>query len=753
MMKKVLYSVLANMVCFVAVCQEWSGVAIPANAGSGKEWQLQTAPSDDFNYTFNATNQLSNFGNNKWYNFYHNSWNGPGSTYWQYNHTAVDGDNLVIRASRNPSTSKMGVPGINSGCITSNNKVKYPVFIEAAVSVANISLASDVWLLSPDDTQEIDMIECYGGADNGNAFFAKDIHLSHHSFVRNPFQDYQPRGHNSWWTRSDITTSWGDYCWNNDNRKYVRIGVNWIGPKHFEYYVDGELVRVLYDKACATKNGNTWYYTYPSMTNGQLDFDSDGYQTENAFATSANYTFATLQNASNTSSVSVIDPYNFQGGVGFTKELDIIINVESQDWHVAAGRTPGDAELNDATKNQMKVDWIRVYKPVATGDTGGGSTGGGTSTGGAEIIIEAESFGSTGGTYNDSLVPYGFNNAGTIVNYVNTGDWAEYAINATEAGEFEIKYSIATPSDNAQVRIKVDGQTVSTDNVPNNGSWGGFATLSGSQNVSLTAGSHTVRIEASGTNAWQWNLDKVILTKVISSGGGTGSDVSVVVQAENFTTTGGTYNDALSGGPGLGANTSGTIINFVNGGDYMDYVVSIPEAGAYEVVYNYATPLSGTSVDIAVSGTYYFSTNFVSTGGWGTYQSQSATQTANFTVGNHTIRLTAGAADWQWNLDHITLTRVGNQSSRTRTEVDEKLSSESIVAYPVPASTQVRFAGLTEEAYQVSVYDMRGKKVVRGMVHASEDYVMDVRHLEAGIYVTRLYAQGQIQTMKINVRR
>lgn len=359
------YKYIVVILFTVAHCtqaQEWDAFDVPAEAGAGMKWELQADPSDDFNYTFSETDQKTNFGDGKWYNFYHNQWDGPGTTYWQYDHVSTDGDNLVLRASRNPSTTKMGVPGVNAGCITSNHRVKYPVLVESRISVADITLASDVWLLSPDDTQEIDIIECYGGDENGNEFFSKFIHLSHHSFIRNPFTDYQPRDFDSWYAQDGVA-SWGEYCWNGGNRKYVRVGVYWVSPTHFEYYIDGELVRVLYDKAFATKRGDTWFYTYPTMTDGQLDFEN-GWQAVVEHATSSDYSFSNLEAASNASSVSVIDPFEYQNGDGMNKEMDIIINVESQNWHVEAGRTPTDDELSDATKNVMKVDWIRVYKPV-----------------------------------------------------------------------------------------------------------------------------------------------------------------------------------------------------------------------------------------------------------------------------------------------------------------------------------------------------------------------------------------------------
>nr|WP_169605340.1 carbohydrate-binding protein [Microscilla sp. PRE1] len=593
-------TLLITWIAFLgAKAQDWSGIPVPASAGQGKTWQLQSAASDDFNYTFNETSQLTNFGSNKWYNFYHNGWDGPGTTYWQYNHVSVSGGNLVLRASRNPSTTKMGVPGVNAGCITSNNRVKYPVFVEASVSVANIALASDVWLLSPDDTQEIDIIECYGGAGSNNAYFAQFIHLSHHSFVRNPFQDYQPRDLNSWWGKSGVS-SWGDYCWNNGNRKYVRVGVNWVGPKHFEYYIDGELVRVLYDKAFATKVNGTWYYTYPTMTNGSLDF-SGGYQSVVQYATGSSYSFSTLQAASNTSSTSVIDPYNYQGGNGFTKELDIIINVESQNWHVEAGRTPSDADLNDPAKNKMKVDWIRVYKPVTTGTGGGGS---------ASITVEAESFASTGGT----------------------------------------------------------------------------------------------------------------------------------------------YNDASSGGPGYGVKKSGTIINYVNGCDWVEYPIVIPEEGVYEVGYHYATPISNTSVQFSVSGTPFFTTTLDNTGGWGNYQTRMASQTANFTAGNHLLKLTAGSADWQWNMDKVTLTRVGNMNSRYLIVPTSDVEGVDIKVFPNPTTDDLRIQGLDDKMYQVYLYDLGGTNVYSRQVKGAEAR-LDVSQLSDGIYLLKLEGESLQQQMKLHIRK
>ena len=222
-------------------------------------------------------------------------------------------------------------------------------------------MASDVWLLSPDATQEIDIMECYGGKEPGNSHFSKSIHVSHHSFIRKPFTDYQPRDKGAWYNQDGIS-SWGEYCEGNGDRKYVRTGVYWKSPVHFEYYIDGNLIRVLHDKAVATKYNGIWNYGYPTMTNGKLDLEG-GKQKITNFSSTDSYSFDELKKANKVSTVSIIDPYEYQGGKGFTKALNIIINLESQDWHVLAGRTPTDRDLKNDSKNTMKVDWFRVFKP------------------------------------------------------------------------------------------------------------------------------------------------------------------------------------------------------------------------------------------------------------------------------------------------------------------------------------------------------------------------------------------------------
>ena len=285
---------------------DWDNYEVPANAGVGKTWQLQEV-SDDFNYDSPADTKSAEFSE-RWTDFFHNGWSGPKPTVWQRDHVYVEDGKLKLKASRvegenvtfDYNGTSTTLPATRLGCITSKQRIQYPVYIECNVKITNSVLASDVWLLSADDTQEIDICEAYGSARYSNDWFSnKRLHLSHHVFIRSPFQDWQPNDEGSFYT--DSRTVWSD--------DYHRIGVYWIDPWNLEYYVDGEKVR--------TRSGK-----------------------------------------------AQIDPNDFTDGTGLSKPMDIIINTEDQTWRAAQGLSPTARELTLTDDHTFKVDWVRIYKPV-----------------------------------------------------------------------------------------------------------------------------------------------------------------------------------------------------------------------------------------------------------------------------------------------------------------------------------------------------------------------------------------------------
>ncbi|WP_282122251.1 T9SS type A sorting domain-containing protein [Algibacter mikhailovii] len=322
---KIIYTVIVvlAMVIESSSQNDWDGIPVPPTLEPGDTWVLQPDVSDSFNYSAPADDKGSTFLS-KWDDWYHNSWSGPGSTVWSRTHSSVSDGELKMIATRY-QTNK-----VNAGVMHSNNTIQYPVYIEARIKIMNSVLANGAWLLSPDDTQEIDFMEGYGAdySESANAnltWWAQRMHVSHHVFIRNPFQDWQPsefvngNGNPSpnptWITRNDGA---GNILWKDTYHTY---GVYWKDPWHLYYFIDGVQVT----KREGKNQVDPLYFTN-AVNQGDTSNDTR---------------------------------------TGLSKAMDIMISVEEQGWRSANGKAviPTDSELANTANNTFSIDWIRTYKP------------------------------------------------------------------------------------------------------------------------------------------------------------------------------------------------------------------------------------------------------------------------------------------------------------------------------------------------------------------------------------------------------
>ncbi len=116
--------------------------------------------------------------------------------------------------------------------------------------------------------------------------------------------------------------------------------------------------------------------------------------------------------------------------------------------------------------------------------------------GGEDVAWNDSDSGNQGGQYrtNVNVDIYANSGGGYRVGRVFAGEWLEYTIEVSTAGTYTITANVTSPSSGGQFRIEIDGQDVSGNvNVPNTGGWQSFQNVL-IDNVSLTAGTHVMRV-------------------------------------------------------------------------------------------------------------------------------------------------------------------------------------------------------------------------------------------------------------------
>ena len=152
---------------------------------------------------------------------------------------------------------------------------------------------------------------------------------------------------------------------------------------------------------------------------------------------------------------------------------------------------------------------------------------------------------------------------------------------------------------------------------------------------------------------------------------------SAVVEAENFDLGGPgvAYSDSDSSNRGgafrgdeavdieRGSGTSGEgNVGWIEAGEWMEYTVTVPEAGLFEATARVASPRGGGSFTLTNDGTILAGFSVGNTGGWQSWTDQRAAG-VRLAAGTHVLRVQADTAGF--NLDKLTFTRVSEPAAPT----------------------------------------------------------------------------------------
>lgn len=239
--------------------------------------------------------------------------------------------------------------------------------------------------------------------------------------------------------------------------------------------------------------------------------------------------------------------------------------------------------------------------------------------------IEAEDYSAMSGVQIDPTTDVG---GGSNVGYIDAGDYMEYLIYVPKDSTYTIEFRVAgSGTDTKTIEVFSDNVSLSTIDFSATGGWQTWTTVS--KEFALTEGCHTLKLVAntSGFNLNWINFSYYDPTNCIG-----GTTLPDVIQAED-------YSSML--GISVGATTDqggGSAVEFVDAGDYVDYIVYVPTAGSYSLDLRVAA--AGTdpkAIEVLADGATLQTVNFTATGGWQTWTTVQTT--VSLTAGCQTLRL------------------------------------------------------------------------------------------------------------------
>jgi poly(3-hydroxybutyrate) depolymerase len=366
----------------------------------------------------------------------------------------------------------------------------------------------------------------------------------------------------------------------------------------------------------------------------------------------------------------------------------------------------------------------------------------------AALRHEAENWASMYGVRKENTSDAG---GGQNVGYVDYGDWMEYNVVAPAAGTYTLKLRVATPSDDAKMEIRRNGNSVKTINLPKTNGYQNWSTIT--TTMELTAGQQTIRLVSARYNGWNINWLEFV------AGGATPN--SRKIEAENWVSMFGVQTEATSDVEG------GLNVGWIDHSDWMNYNVTVPQSGTYKVKFRIATTNPNSQFKVLSSnGNVLRTVDVPKTNGWQNWKT--ITEDIYLVQGTQTIRLmsTGGGG---FNINWLDVKSGDddddedeNDSRIATSGVTEEVAAEAVAAskagldiFPNPVQDRITLKVNNEltGTLSVQILDMTGavKKqfnLSKASVGTIQNY-LTIGDLQRGAYILKVQMNDWTQTIKI----
>lgn len=251
---------------------------------------------------------------------------------------------------------------------------------------------------------------------------------------------------------------------------------------------------------------------------------------------------------------------------------------------------------------------------------------------------------------------------GYALDYAKADEWTEYTfvVPPLQGATYDLALRYAAPRGGV-VSVEIDGTPVSLPvTLRNTASWQDYQEAFPAFNVSLTPGTHVLRLSqiTNGSYGYVANFDYLEFQRYREPFYSTPFNPGETIQAEDYDTggEGWTYHDtdpANLGGayrPSDGVDiepttdTGGYNVGFAKAGEWIEYTINGPPSGdaLFGIDVRVASLRAGGKFHFEVDGKTVASFVVPATGSWQTYTTLSSAKNVRLTAGVHRLRLVMG---------------------------------------------------------------------------------------------------------------
>lgn len=230
---------------------------------------------------------------------------------------------------------------------------------------------------------------------------------------------------------------------------------------------------------------------------------------------------------------------------------------------------------------------------------------------------------------------------GLNIGWLDAGDSAEYRINVSDAGNYDLVARIATANVSGQFSVLIDNENIADFSVPSTGDWQVWQSIA--QPVTLAVGNHSLKIQI---NEGGFNLNWLAAVEdfVIIDPCDDAPSVNLPdkVEAEDTCKMNGLLTETTEDVGG------GLNVGWIDSGDWAEYKVDVNEISDFIVNFRVASNNTGGRIELVVDGNVMGGVDVSSTNGWQNWQNLSLPLTLS--AGEHAIRLNfvSGGLNLNW---------------------------------------------------------------------------------------------------------